>query len=96
VSVLFLLLRGVLSIYMLIMWARLILDFVVVLNRGWRPRGAALVLAELVFTLTDPPLRFVRRFLPPVRFGGMGLDFAWMIVMLGLIVLSYVLEALAR
>jgi hypothetical protein len=43
-------------------------------NREWRPRGFGLVLAELVFTVTDPPLRFFRRLLPPLRLGPVALD----------------------
>lgn len=89
-------LYAALSIYILVMWIRLILDFVVNFNRGWRPTGFGLVLAEIVFTITDPPIKFVRRFVPPLRFGGIALDFAWTIVMLVAIVLSYVVSGLLR
>jgi len=96
VSVLFWALYAALSIFILVMWVRLILDFIVSFNRGWRPTGFGLVLAEIVFTITDPPIKLVRRFLPPVRFGGVALDFAWTIVMLVAIVLSYVISGLLR
>jgi len=96
VSVLFWVLYAALSIFILVMWVRLILDFVVNFNRGWRPSGFGLVLAEIAFTITDPPIKLVRRFLPPVRFGGIALDFAWTIVMLVAIVLSYVCSGLLR
>jgi len=96
VSVLFWALYAALSIFILVMWVRLILDFIVNFNRGWRPAGFGLVLAEIVFTITDPPIKLVRRFLPPVRFGGVALDFAWTIVMLVAIVLSYVISGLLR
>jgi YggT family protein len=79
-----------LSIFILIMWVRLIFDFVVNVNRGWRPRGVAMVIAEVAFTVTDPPIRLVRRFVPPLRVGAVSLDFAWTIVMLTAIILSYV------
>ena len=95
-SVLFWVLYAALSIFILVMWVRLILDFVVNFNRGWRPSGFGLVLAEIAFTITDPPIKLVRRFLPPVRFGGIALDFAWTIVMLVAIVLSYVCSGLLR
>jgi YggT family protein len=58
-----------------------------VLNRQWRPKGAVLVLSEVVYMVTDPPIRLVRRLVPPVRAGGMALDFAWSIVMLAVIIL---------
>ena len=95
-SVLFWTVYIVLSIFILVMWVRLILDFVVNFNRGWRPSGFGLVLAEVVFTITDPPIKLVRRFVPPVRFGGVALDFSWTIVMLVAIVLSYVVSVTLR
>ena len=95
-SVLFWAVYVALSIFILVMWVRLILDFVVNFNRGWRPSGFGLVLAEVVFTITDPPIKLVRRFVPPVRFGGVALDFSWTIVMLVAIVLSYVASGLLR
>ncbi len=95
-SVLFWAVYAALSIFILIMWVRLILDFVVNFNRGWRPAGAGLVLAEVVFTITDPPIKFVRRFVPAVRLGAVALDFSWTIVMLVAIVLSYIVSAQLR
>ena len=52
--------------------------------------GFVLVVAELVFSVTDPPVRAVRRVVPPLRLGGVALDFAWSIVMLGVVVLIYI------
>ncbi|HET8958793.1 YggT family protein [Microcella putealis] len=76
---------GVLYVALLIvfiaLWARFILDWVQVLNRGWRPRGAMVVLAEVSYTITDPPIRTVRRVVPPLRLGGIQLDLAFMIVL---------------
>ena len=80
-------LYAALLIYMLIMWARFIIDIVQVINRQWRPKGFLLVVSEVAYLLTDPPIRLVRRLIPPIRAGGMALDFAWSIVMLVVIVL---------
>ena len=76
-----------LTIFFLLMWARFILDLVTTFARRWRPRGFGLVLAELVYTVTDPPIKLVRRVVPPLRIGGAALDFAWSIVMLACIIL---------
>ena len=76
-----------LLIYFFVMWARFILELARNFARGWRPRGVVLVIAELVFTLTDPPIRFVRRLIPPLRIGAVALDFGWSIVMLAVIIL---------
>ena len=77
-----------LFIFILVMWVRFIFDLMVNLNRGWRPRGAAVVIAEVAFTITDPPIRLVRRLVPPLRFGDVSLDFGWAIVLVAAIILS--------
>jgi len=71
-----------LQLYILALWARLILDFVRVFNPRFRPRGALLVFTEVVYTLTDPPIRFFRRILPPFRLGQIVIDLGWMLTML--------------
>jgi YggT family protein len=76
-----------LTVFLILMWARFILDLVQVFARRWRPRGVLLVVAELVYTVTDPPIKLVRRVVPPLRVGGASLDFAWSIVMLLCIIL---------
>ncbi|UCR89776.1 YggT family protein [Mycetocola spongiae] len=65
----------------MMLWARFVLDLYRSIKPGWRPQKTVLILAELVFTLTDPPIRFFRRILPPVRIGGAALDFGWSITM---------------
>lgn len=77
-----------LTVFFVTMWARFILDLVRTFARQWRPRGLGLVLAEGVFTVTDPPIKAVRRVVPPLRIGGAALDFAWSIVMLAVIILT--------
>jgi YggT family protein len=76
-----------LTVFFVLMWARFILDLVRTFVRGWRPRGLGLVLAEAVFSVTDPPIKAVRRVIPPLRIGGAALDFAWTIVMLITVIL---------
>ncbi|MGA1838579.1 YggT family protein [Herbiconiux sp. 11R-BC] len=76
-----------LLLYFFLMWGRFILDLVRTVRRDWRPSGALLVLAEVTYTVTDPPIRFFRRVIPPLRVGSIALDFGWSIVMLIVIVL---------
>jgi YggT family protein len=78
-----------LLIYSFVMWGRLALDVARTFVPTWRPKGAGLVLAELVFSVTDPPIRAVRKLVPPIRVGGIALDLAWSIVMLAVIILIY-------
>ena len=76
-----------LLLFFLLMWARFVLDLAQSFSRGWRPRGALLVLAEITYTVTDPPIKAVRRVLPPVRLGSVALDFGWSLIMLAVVVL---------
>ena len=74
------------------MWGRFAFDMVQAFNRSWRPRGGMLVVANAVYSLTDPPIRTVRRALPPLRMGAVALDFGWSIVMLVVIILMSVVR----
>ena len=76
-----LILKLAIQIYIYVLWARFILDWVRVLNPRFRPRGVLLVLFELVFTLADPPIKMFRRILPPIRLGQISLDLGWMVTM---------------
>ncbi len=77
------------------MFVRLVLDWVQVFARDWRPRGAALVVAEVTYTITDPPLRAVRKVVPPLTLGQVRLDLAFLLVMLACAVLLSVFGNLA-
>lgn len=72
------------------------LDWVQVFARDWRPRGAALVVAEVTYTITDPPLKAIRRVLPPLRIGAVALDLAFLVVMVACSMLLWLFAALAQ
>jgi len=76
-----------LIIYLILLWARIILELVRAINRQWRPRGAVLVIAEIIYTLTDPPIRLVRKVIPPIRLGPVAIDLSVMLLMFAVIVL---------
>lgn len=84
-----------LVLYVLILLARLILDWIPFFNREWRPRGAALVAAEIVYTVTDPPIKLFRRFIPPLRVGAIAIDFGFALTMLICFVLLSITRALS-
>jgi len=81
--------------FFLVMWVRLVFDWIRVLQPEWRPRGPSLVLAEAAYSITDPPIRVVRRIIPPIRIGGARLEFSWSIVMLACIGLIWLLGLVA-
>lgn len=69
-----------LNLFLLALFARLILDYVRMFKPGWRPRGIILPLAEIIYLLTDKPLSFVRRFVPPLRMGPVALDLSFILL----------------
>ena len=87
VSILAWVVYAVANLALYVLWARIILDLVRQLRRDWKPSGFWLVLSVWLLRVTDPPLRFVRRFVKPVRVGGVALDLAMLVLMLALILL---------
>ena len=86
----------VVLVFFLLLLVRLVLEWVMVFARDWRPRGVALVVAEATYTVTDPPLRALRRAIPPLRVGSVQLDLGFLILMLGCSILLSLLNVLAR
>lgn len=87
-------LATVLWLYWLTFIARLILDLVQAFSRNWRPTGIVLIIAEFVFTITDPPLRMIRRVIKPIRIGNFSFDLAFLIVLIVLNILIGVVQKL--
>ncbi len=70
------------TLYMVALMARVVLDLVQAFSRSWRPAGAVLVIANVVYTLTDPPVRAFRRLIPPLRLGAVALDLGFLLLFL--------------
>ena len=83
----------VLWIFLLVLFGRMILSWIPVLVREWQPRGPMLVVAEAIYSVTDPPLRALRRVLKPVRIGNMMLDLAFIGLAIGVSILMQVNRA---
>ncbi|MGA1215681.1 MAG: YggT family protein, partial [Candidatus Nanopelagicales bacterium] len=81
-------------LYWLILIGRLILDFVQIFARSWQPRGPLLIIAEAIYTVTDPPLRLLRKVIPPLRLGGVQFDLAFLILIIAVQILINVALAL--
>lgn len=69
-----------LQLFLIALIARLILDYARIFRPQWRPKGFVLALAELIYTITDRPLRYVRKFVPPLQLGGVSLDLSFIVV----------------
>lgn len=69
-----------LRIFLMALLGRLILDYVRLFSRSWRPRGIILYLAEAIYAITDRPTAFVRKFVPPLRLGSVSLDLSFLVL----------------
>ena len=76
-----------LSIYSFVLFARVIMGLVLSFTQ-YRPTGAAAVAFEFVYTVTDPPLRFLRRFIPDLRLGSVSLDLSFLVLVIGIRILA--------
>ncbi|WP_432502025.1 YggT family protein [Kineococcus arenarius] len=94
-ALVFSLLQLLVLLFFLCLIARLVLDWVQALSREWRPRGVVLVGAEAVYTVTDPPLKVLRRVLPPLRLGAVQLDLAFLVLAILCSILMSVFSALS-
>ncbi len=77
----------ILNAFLALMLVRLVVDWVQVFARSWTPRGPVLFVLEIVYTITDPPILFVRRFVPPLRLGAVSLDTSFLIVLVAVYLL---------
>jgi YggT family protein len=82
----------ILFIFLALMLIRLVVDWVQIFARSWTPTGPVLFVLEIVYTITDPPILFVRRFVPPLRIGSVALDTSFLIVLVAV----YLLQILNR
>jgi YggT family protein len=73
--------------FIVLLWIRFVVDWVQVFARSWTPRGPLLVVLEFVYSATDPPIKALRRVIPPLRIGNIALDLSFLIVLVGAYVL---------
>ncbi|MCT1801658.1 YggT family protein [Kocuria carniphila] len=70
---------------------RLVLDWVQMFARNWRPQGIVLIAASLIYSVTDPPMNLLRRVVPPLRFGGVALDLGFLILVFAVSIIQSIL-----
>ena len=91
-QVVFLVLYIILYVFFGMLWIRFVTDWVQVFARSWSPRGPLLFVLEIVYSTTDPPIKALRRVIPPLRLGQISLDLSFLIVM----ICTYVLLTITR
>jgi YggT family protein len=82
----------IIGLFKLALFIRIIIDYVRMFARNWRPNAFLLAVFEVIYTVTDPPMRFVQRFVPPLRLGGVALDLSFIV----LLIAANILQALIR
>jgi len=82
----------VLQAYLILLIARIVVDYVFIFARDWRPSGPVLVLVELIYTVTDPPIKLLQRVIPSIRVGMF--DFQLTVVFLILFILIRILSGI--
>lgn len=79
------------NVYITVLFIRMILDWVAVLASRWYPRGIVVALINVVYRITDPPLRWLRRFIPPLRMGPVAFDLSFIVLYFALIMLQVII-----
>lgn len=70
----------VLLVFLIVLFTRMVVDYIRMFSRSWRPSGPVAMGVELVYTMTDPPLRMLRKIIPPIPLGGIKLDLGFMVL----------------
>jgi YggT family protein len=73
-----------LSLFKIALFLRIIVDYIRMFARSWRPNTILLGIFEVIFTVTEPPMKFVRRFVPPLRLGGVALDLSFIVLLIAI------------
>ncbi|CAN2193130.1 COG0762 Predicted integral membrane protein [Candidatus Nanopelagicaceae bacterium] len=82
-----------LSLFKIALFLRIIIDYVRMFARSWRPNTFVLAIFEVIYTVTEPPMAFVRRFIPPLRIGGVALDLSFIVLLIAINLLQAVVVA---
>jgi YggT family protein len=82
----------VLLLFLILLIARLVFDYVMMFARSWRPSGVVAVGLEVVYSVTDPPLKALRRVIPPLRLGNFSIDLGFMVLLFVVYILMFVVQ----
>jgi YggT family protein len=84
-----------LLIFYVMVVARLIAETTRSFARSWRPAGFTAVGLEIIYTITDPPMKLLRRLIPPLRLGGVSIDISVIVLFILILILQEVVASLA-
>jgi YggT family protein len=95
VALVFGIISTILLVFLILLFARFVVDWVMVLARSWRPTGIVAAGLEVVYLTTDPPLRAVRKVIPPLNLGSIRLDLGFMVLLIAVVFLRSITSGLA-
>lgn len=81
-SLFFTILGLALFAFWLLLIARVVVEFIRSFSRDWHPKGMTVVILEIIMTLTDPPVRLLRRLIPQLTVGAVRFDLSIMVLLL--------------
>ncbi|PZS34922.1 MAG: YggT family protein [Pseudonocardiales bacterium] len=92
---LFVVLYDLLWLFQLLLIARIVVVYVMMFARSWRPGRVVAIMLEVIFSTTDPPLKALARVIPPLRVGGITLDLSFLVLFIIVQILIIVVRRLA-
>jgi YggT family protein len=84
-----------LLVFYLMVVARLIAETTRSFARSWRPAGITAIGLEVIYSITDPPMKLLRRLIPPLRLGGVSLDMSVFVLFIIIFILQQIVGSLA-
>jgi YggT family protein len=85
------LLLQILGLFKLALFARIIIDYIRMFKRDWRPSSFLSSIFEIIYSVTDPPMKFVQRFVPPLRVGSVALDLSFIVILIAISLLQRII-----
>jgi YggT family protein len=73
-----------LGLFKIALFLRIIIDYIRMFARSWRPNAVIIFIFEVIYSITEKPMAFVRRFVPPLRLGGVALDLSFIVLLIAI------------
>ncbi|KQH77103.1 MULTISPECIES: YggT family protein [Mycobacterium] len=68
--------------FWLLLIARVVIEWIRSFSRDWRPTGVTVVILEIIMSVTDPPVKLLRRLIPQITIGAVRLDLSILVLLL--------------
>ena len=82
------LLLTLLNLFKYALFIRIIIDYARIFARNWRPNSFLITFFEFIYSVTDPPMKYVGRFVPPLRLGGIAIDLSVIVLLIAISLLQ--------